>query len=431
MSYRKLLKNCLSITEFRIRNKGAPEGLRWCNGLCQDFRSEVNDIPKPKNLCKKCINTFNLTEKKILENIITIEDFLENPNIIYDDVLIVETSQNCNTCKENKVLSQFENNRKICKACRAIETINRNKEDIELHIENIEKLKDTIDKLEDYVQRIPKDKLVKIISWFKVGRIATDTKPRMVVNLVTHFKNLQSANCCIGGCGVKLSMDISICGECIKKKEQKEKKGVSDIDFEDNLEIFMTTLEIVKDFDYNVKKLYLIANKGLNLNLKNGLKKELLIQKINTKLEENKKPSKQEEKEPSNLELNGVLVLSRKEDGYVNATALCKAGNKRFSNWYQNEQTKALSHALEAETGIPESQLVYIIKGEKSKKANIYWIHPDLAFQLIQWISPVFALKVSRWIRELSLTGKVRVGEEKHSEGLLELQRAVLNIFSI
>jgi hypothetical protein len=34
-------------------------------------------------------------------------------------------------------------------------------------------------------------------------------------------------------------------------------------------------------------------------------------------------------------------VISRKEDGYINLTSLCKAGNKHFKNWKQNAKTEA------------------------------------------------------------------------------------------
>ena len=39
------------------------------------------------------------------------------------------------------------------------------------------------------------------------------------------------------------------------------------------------------------------------------------------------------------INLNGITVLSR-EDGFINATALCKAGGKQFNDWYRLEKTK-------------------------------------------------------------------------------------------
>jgi len=40
--------------------------------------------------------------------------------------------------------------------------------------------------------------------------------------------------------------------------------------------------------------------------------------------------------------LDGISVLQRKSDGYVNATQLCKAANKRLDHYFENKQTKEL-----------------------------------------------------------------------------------------
>ena len=44
---------------------------------------------------------------------------------------------------------------------------------------------------------------------------------------------------------------------------------------------------------------------------------------------------------------------------------------------------------------------------------------------MAQWISPKFALQVSKWIRELAITGSVKVGMEKTDNQILELQNAL------
>lgn len=41
---------------------------------------------------------------------------------------------------------------------------------------------------------MPKDKLIRIISHFNVGRKSTDTKERMVYNTIEHFKKLLNPN---------------------------------------------------------------------------------------------------------------------------------------------------------------------------------------------------------------------------------------------
>ena len=40
------------------------------------------------------------------------------------------------------------------------------------------------------------------------------------------------------------------------------------------------------------------------------------------------------------LTLNDVVVVSRSSDNYINATQLCKAGNKKFNHWISLDSTK-------------------------------------------------------------------------------------------
>jgi hypothetical protein len=92
----------------------------------------------------------------------------------------------------------------------------------------------------------------------------------------------------------------------------------------------------------------------------------------------------------SKLILNDVTIISRLSDGYINATQLCKAGNKNFTDWYSLDSTKKLINEM---GNLPYSFIDITNQFE--------WIHPDLAIQLAYWISFSFGLKVSKWIRTL------------------------------
>jgi len=119
-----------------------------------------------------------------------------------------------------------------------------------------------------------------------------------------------------------------------------------------------------------------------------------------------------------NLTDGSSIIIPMREDGYINATMLCKAGGKEFKHWFENKTTKLLIYTSESEVGIPTSQLIDIKKGNSSKFEQGSWIHPDLGIHLAQWISPSFALQVSRWTRELLLFGKVEIGNEKSDKDL-------------
>ena len=125
-----------------------------------------------------------------------------------------------------------------------------------------------------------------------------------------------------------------------------------------------------------------------------------------------------------NLTDGSCIDIPMREDGYINATMLCKASlvckgkEKKFNDWFRLQNTKELIIALENDknlnAGIPVFKSIEVTKG----KYGGSWIHPDLAIQLAQWLSPHFAIQVSRWTRELLLFDKVEIGNEKSSEEL-------------
>jgi hypothetical protein len=120
----------------------------------------------------------------------------------------------------------------------------------------------------------------------------------------------------------------------------------------------------------------------------------------------------QEITEIKSLTFNGVVIVSR-SDGRVNATQLCKAGDKQLNDWLRLETTKQLIKVLESKTGIPVLDLIEINKGGNHIGS---WIHPDLAIQLAQWISPSFALQVSEWVRTLFTDGNVSINIKLQNE---------------
>jgi hypothetical protein len=52
---------------------------------------------------------------------------------------------------------------------------------------------------------------------------------------------------------------------------------------------------------------------------------------------------------PLTLSNGETINIPMRNDGYINATLLCTAGGKLFSNWYQNKQTKQLINSLESD----------------------------------------------------------------------------------
>jgi hypothetical protein len=113
-----------------------------------------------------------------------------------------------------------------------------------------------------------------------------------------------------------------------------------------------------------------------------------------------------------------MFTIPMREDGYIYATALCKASGKRLALWKVNKETNDFFDKVKADIGIPTSALIEIYKGGNNKYLQGTWIHPDLGIHLAQWCNPSFSLQVSRWVRELLVTGKVEQGKEKSSDEL-------------
>ena len=57
---------------------------------------------------------------------------------------------------------------------------------------------------------------------------------------------------------------------------------------------------------------------------------------------------------------NEIEIDQRKFDGYVNATAMCKACDKLFADYNRLSITKEFLEALSSDMGIPISQLVMV-----------------------------------------------------------------------
>ena len=129
------------------------------------------------------------------------------------------------------------------------------------------------------------------------------------------------------------------------------------------------------------------------------------------------------------LSLNSIPVISRKEDGYINLTALCKAGKKEFNEWKRNKKTQAFLKVLISTPRIPGVEIIKCESGGNGERHT--WGHPQVAVNIAQWISPEFDVRVSKWIYELALTGKVELENEKTTlelDNIYEEKRLSLDI---
>lgn len=95
----------------------------------------------------------------------------------------------------------------------------------------------------------------------------------------------------------------------------------------------------------------------------------------------------------------GQVIRLRSRDGYVNATAMCRAANKLFGHYHENQTTADFVAALSAAIGIPITELIQSATGGNPALQGT-WVHPQVAIHLAQWLSPQFAVQVTQWVYE-------------------------------
>ncbi len=98
-------------------------------------------------------------------------------------------------------------------------------------------------------------------------------------------------------------------------------------------------------------------------------------------------------------EVDNTRIEQRSADGFINATAMCRAAGKQFSDYERIPQTGEFLSELSKSLRIPKNLLIFEqVSGPTDHRGT--WVHPDVAINLGQWLSPKFAVIVAQWVRE-------------------------------
>ena len=100
------------------------------------------------------------------------------------------------------------------------------------------------------------------------------------------------------------------------------------------------------------------------------------------------------------------VIPQRASDGYINATAMCKAAGKEISNYLKNTTTKDYIEELSSVLLIRRTELIQILRGGTPELQGT-WVHPEIALDIAQWLSPKFKVLVNRWVSKW-LTGDLK-----------------------
>lgn len=107
----------------------------------------------------------------------------------------------------------------------------------------------------------------------------------------------------------------------------------------------------------------------------------------------------------------GNLKVIIRNDGYVNATKLCTAGGREYSNWSRLDKSKEYIAYLEESLWVPDLgpiKLTECMSFGNTNKINAIvsgtYVHPDMITAIAQWVSSKFAHMVSKIVNNYMVT---------------------------
>lgn len=98
------------------------------------------------------------------------------------------------------------------------------------------------------------------------------------------------------------------------------------------------------------------------------------------------------------------VAIGQRLDGYLNATAMCKAAGCEWKAYNRLGGTAAFLEELAGSVKISTDLLVQsVTAGPNAGRGT--WVHPQVGYHLAQWCSPAFAVQVTEWIHEIKTHG--------------------------
>jgi predicted RNA-binding Zn-ribbon protein involved in translation (DUF1610 family) len=212
----------------------------------------------------------------------------------------------------------------------------------------------------------------------------------------------------------KYEEELKILKEKLDKSEEENERLVSD------------NFNLERKIEKHEEKLYNMASRPTTVNTTNTFENDstIIIEDTDTDTD----TDEVNEYKLTPLEVGqGYTIEHREEDGYINVTNLCKAGDKQYKHWFSLQKTKAFLQVLSSSVGIPTNKFIKYSSGSIKERAT--WSHPQVAINISQWISPRFDVKVSGWVYEIMMTGKVDITNTKtYKELQLENKNKELKI---
>jgi hypothetical protein len=97
---------------------------------------------------------------------------------------------------------------------------------------------------------------------------------------------------------------------------------------------------------------------------------------------------------------NSTPIARRTTDGYVNATAMCKANGKLWADYWRTDRCTQYLESLSRVMGNPITGQDGLVQSKQGGTNQGTWIHPRAAIDLARWINTDFAVWMDGWFLE-------------------------------
>jgi hypothetical protein len=93
---------------------------------------------------------------------------------------------------------------------------------------------------------------------------------------------------------------------------------------------------------------------------------------------------------------NGIAIIKRDRDGFINATAMCNQFNRRFRKIFENYAWQGYFNEFKTqyEAAQPGATSIYELKKGYSREFHGTYVHPKLINYIAIWASPRYAVVV-------------------------------------
>ena len=117
-------------------------------------------------------------------------------------------------------------------------------------------------------------------------------------------------------------------------------------------------------------------------------------------------------------DFNNAKITQRTKDSFFNATELLQYynrlanSNKRFKDFWENNNTKEFIIALENEllTNRDNSAHLQVLETTRGNKGST-WMHPYLFVKFAFWLSPEFEVKIIKWVYDNLIIFRNQAGD--------------------